>query len=153
MQTQRQFDGRPAEAQRSEMQRADVQRTDVQRESFGELIGDLANNSAALVRDEIELVKQEMREKLNSFRAGVVTVAIGGVVLLVATFALVAAAIIGLGYLVGHGWSALIVGAALALLGGVTAMVGLGQLKRTSLKPEQTIETLQEDKEWLKELT
>ncbi|HET8675018.1 MAG TPA: phage holin family protein [Blastocatellia bacterium] len=148
MQTRREFDRRPAEVQRPE-----AQRSELQRESFGELIGDLANNSAALVRDEIELVKQEMREKLNSFRAGVMTIAFGGVVLLVATLALVAAAIIGLGHLVGYGWAALIVGAALALVGGITAMVGLGQLKRTSLKPEQTIETLQEDKEWLKELT
>lgn len=148
MQTRREFDRRPAEVQRPE-----AQRSELQRESFGELIGDLANNSAALVRDEIELVKQEMREKLNSFRAGVMTIAFGGVVLLVATLALVAAAIIGLGHLVGHGWAALIVGAALAMVGGITAMVGLGQLKRTSLKPEQTIETLQEDKEWLKELT
>jgi hypothetical protein len=144
MQTQRQMERRPV---------PELQRAAPERESFGELIGDLANNSAALVRDEIELAKQEMSEKLSSFRAGVVTIAIGSVVLLVATLTLVAAAVIGLGYLVGPGWSALIIGGVLALVGGITAMVGLGQLKRTSLKPEQTIETLQEDKEWLKELT
>ena len=149
MQTRSEMERRPA----PDANRAEPQRADIQRDSFGELIGDLANNSAALVRDEIQLVKQEMREKLESFRAGVVTVAIGGVVLLIATFVLVAAAVIGLGYLIGHGWAALIIGGVLALVGGITAMVGLGQLKRTSLKPEQTIETLQEDKEWLKELT
>jgi uncharacterized integral membrane protein len=149
MQTKSEMDRRPV----PDANRVEPQRAELQRDSFGELIGDLANNSAALVRDEIELAKQEMREKLESFRAGVMTVAIGGVVLLIATFALVAAAIIGLGYLVGHGWAALIIGGVLALVGGVTAMAGLGQLKRTSLKPEQTIETLQEDKEWLKELT
>ncbi len=44
-------------------------------------------------------------------------------------------------------------GAALAIIGGIVAFSGIGQLKRTSLKPEQTIETLEEDKEWLKELT
>lgn len=149
MQTRSEMERRPA----PDANRAEPQRAEIQRDSFGELIGDLANNSAALVRDEIQLVKQEMREKLESFRAGVVTVAIGGVVLLIATFVLVAAAVIGLGYLIGHGWAALIIGGVLALVGGITAMVGLGQLKRTSLKPEQTIETLQEDKEWLKELT
>jgi hypothetical protein len=149
MQTRSEMERKPA----PDANRAEPQRAEIQRDSFGELIGDLANNSAALVRDEIQLVKQEMREKLESFRAGVVTVAIGGVVLLIATFVLVAAAVIGLGYLIGHGWAALIIGGVLALVGGITAMVGLGQLKRTSLKPEQTIETLQEDKEWLKELT
>ena len=144
MQTHRQLERRPA---------PDAQRVDGERESFGELISDLATNSAALVRDEITLAKQEMTEKLNSFREGVITIAISSVILLVATFTLVAAAVIGLGYLIGPGWSALIIGGVLALIGGITAMVGLGQLKRTSLKPEQTIETLQEDKEWLKELT
>lgn len=144
MQTQRQLERRPV---------LEAQRIDGERESFGELIGDLATNSAALVRDEIELAKQEMSEKLSSFREGVVTIAIGSVILLVATLTLVAAAVIGLGYLVGPGWSALIIGGVFALVGGITAMVGLGQLKRTSLKPEQTIEILQEDKEWLKELT
>jgi hypothetical protein len=144
MQTQTQLEPRPV---------LEAQPVEPQRESFGELISELATNSSALVRDEIELAKQEMREKLNSFRAGVVTLAISGVVLLVGTLTLIAAAVIGLGHLIGPGWAALVIGGVLALVGGIAAMVGLGQLSRTSLKPEQTIETLQEDKEWLKELT
>lgn len=144
MQSQRELERRPA---------PEAQRIDAQRESFGELIGDLATNSAALVRDEIALAKQEMSEKLISFRAGVITIAVSSVILLVGTLTLVAAAVIGLGHLIGPGWSALLIGGVFVLVGGITAMVGLGQLRRTSLKPEQTIETLQEDKEWLKELT
>lgn len=124
-----------------------------QRESFGELLTQLANNSAALVRDELDLAKQEMREKAVSFKSGVVTIALGATVAYFGLLALVAAAIIGLAYYVGAGWSALIVGALLAIVGGITAMSGIGKLKRTNLKPEQTIETLEEDKEWLKELT
>jgi hypothetical protein len=123
------------------------------RESFGELLGQLANNSAALVRDEIALAKQEMSEKVSSFRSGVVTTAIGGVVALLGVLALIAAAIIGLAHYMDAGLAALIVGAVLALVGGIIAMTGIGRLKQTSLKPEQTMETLEEDKEWLKELT
>lgn len=137
--------------------RRDVERQPVnepQRESFGELLGQLANNSAALVRDEIALAKQEMSEKVSSLRSGVITVAIGALVALVSVFALTAAAIIGLANYVGPGYSALIIGAVLARAGGAIAMSGIGQIKRTSLKPRQTIETLEEDKEWLKiELT
>ena len=127
--------------------------TDMQRESFGELISQLANNSAALVRDEIDLVKQEMREKISCMRSAVTLIAIGAVVGLLAVLALIAAAIIGLGHLVGMGNSALIVGIALAIAAAIPVFMGLGRLKRTSLKPEQTIETLEEDKEWLKQLT
>lgn len=127
--------------------------TDMQRESFGELISQLANNSAALVRDEIDLAKQEMREKVSRFRSAVVLIAAGAFVGLFAVMALVAAAIIGLGHLVGMGVSALIIGIALAVFASVPVFMGLGRLRRTSLKPEQTIETLEEDKEWLKQLT
>jgi uncharacterized membrane protein HdeD (DUF308 family) len=94
-----------------------------------------------------------MSEKVSSFRSGVITTAIGGVVALLGVLALIAAAIIGLAHYMDAGLAALIVGGVLALIGGITAMVGVGRLKRTSLKPEQTIETLEEDKEWLKELT
>jgi hypothetical protein len=123
------------------------------RASFGELLGQLASNSAALVRDEIELARQEMSEKAIVLRSGIVTVAAGSLIGLVAILTLTASAVIGLAKYVGAGNSALIIGGALAIIGGVIVFVGRGRIKRTSLKPKQTIETLEEDKEWLKELT
>jgi cytochrome c biogenesis protein CcdA len=126
---------------------------DSQRQSFGDLLSQLANNSAALVRDEIELAKQEMTEKVSSFKNGVVVVAIGAVIGLLAVLTLLAAAVIGLGNLIGPGYSALVIGGVLAIIAGIITASGMGRLKNTSLKPEQTIETLEEDKEWLKEMT
>ena len=148
MQTRRRLEPQ-VESQQGES-RVDM---DISRKSIGELIGQLANNSAALVRDEISLARQEMAEKIKFFRSGVVTVAIGAVVGLIAVLTLTAAAVIGLAHLMDAGYAALIVGGVLAIIGGVIAFNGINRLKRTSLKPEQTIETLEEDKEWLKELT
>lgn len=125
----------------------------IQRESFGELLGELANNSAALVRDEIELAKQEMREKVSVLQSGAVTIAIGGLLAFVALLTLTAAAVAGLAHVMDTALAALLVGVALAAVGGSIALIGIGRLKRTSLKPQQTIETLEEDKEWLKQLT
>ena len=79
--------------------------------------------------------------------------AAGSLIGVVAILTLTAAAVIGLAKYVGAGNSALIIGGALAIIGGVIVVVGLRRVKRTSLKPRQTIETLEEDKEWLKELT
>ena len=123
------------------------------RESFGELLSQLANNSAGLVRDEIQLARQEMKEKLSTLRGGIIIAASGLVLVLLALFTLTAAAVIGLANYLGAGKSALIIGGALGIIGGVTAFVGIGRIKQTSLKPEETIETLEEDREWLKELT
>ena len=50
--------------------------TGLPRESFGELLGQLANNSAALVRDEIELARQEMSEKVTVLRSGIIMAAV-----------------------------------------------------------------------------
>jgi uncharacterized membrane protein YqjE len=122
------------------------------RESFGELLGQLANNSSALVRDEIQLAKQEMSEKVTRLRSAIIVVAAGAFIGALATLALTAAAIIGLAIYVGPGNASLIIGAALAIIAGITLFTGVSRMKRTSLKPEQTIETLEEDKEWLKEL-
>jgi hypothetical protein len=126
---------------------------DIQRESFGELLGELANNSAALVRDEIDLAKQEMREKVDVLRSGAVTIAIGGLIGFVALLTLTAAAVAGLAHVMDTALAALLVGVVLAAIGGGIAFAGIGRIKRTNFKPEQTIETLEEDKEWLKQLT
>jgi hypothetical protein len=125
----------------------------IERESFGELLGELANNSAALVRDEIDLAKQEMREKIDVLRSGAVTIAIGGLIGFVALLTLTAAAVAGLAHVMDTALAALLVGVVLAAIGGGIAFAGIGRLKRTNFKPEQTIETLEEDKEWLKQLT
>jgi uncharacterized membrane protein YqjE len=123
------------------------------RESYSELLGELANNSAALVRDEIALASQEMREKVASLKSGILILSAASVIGLIALETLTAAAVIGLIQAVGAANAALIVGSALAVIGAALALVGLGRIKRTSLRPEQTIETLEEDKIWLKELT
>ena len=122
------------------------------RESFGELLGQLANNSSALVRDEIQLAKQEMSEKFTRLRSAIIVVTTGAFIGVLATLALTAAAIIGLASYVGPGNASLIIGAALAIIAGIIVLTGMSRMKRTSLKPEQTIETLEEDKEWLKDL-
>jgi hypothetical protein len=66
---------------------------------------------------------------------------------------LCAAAVIGLAKFMDAGLAALIVGVALAVIGGAIAFIGFRQIKNTTLKPDKTIRTLKEDKEWLKEMT
>jgi uncharacterized membrane protein YqjE len=124
-----------------------------QTESFRELLSQLANGSAALVRDEIDLAKQEIAEKIASLRTGIVAVVIGAVIGLMALMALCAALIIALSKPMGPGLAALVTGVALAIIAGIVAMAGLKKLKSSKLKPDKTIRTLKEDKEWLKQMT
>lgn len=123
------------------------------RESLGELITELAGQSANLVRDEVALARSELQQKLKTVQSASLVVGIGAVTALIATLALCAAVIIALAQYVGAWQSALIVGLILGLAGGVILLIGVNMLRRTNLRPEQTIETLEENKEWLKEIT
>lgn len=101
-----------------------------QRKSFGELLGQLANSSAMIVRDEIELVIQSVREQLRDVRCGILLVATGAVIGFAALLALCAALIIALTSYMDPVVAALSTGAALALIGVVVVFIGYGKLKK-----------------------
>lgn len=123
------------------------------RESMGKLLSDLAAQSANLVRDEVALARQELREKLKSVESAAITIVAGAIIGLVALLSLSAAVILALAEYMRPWQSALIVGLGLAVTAAIIVTLGLSHLKRTRLKPEQTFETFEENKEWLKELT
>jgi hypothetical protein len=124
-----------------------------QGESITELISELASQSAGLVRDEVALAKQEVSEKIVSFRSALTIIALGAIPGLLAALALCAAAIAGLSQYMELWQAALAVGGVLALISAIVVSVGLAHLKRVNLKPEVTMKSLEEDKEWLKEIT
>jgi uncharacterized membrane protein YqjE len=121
-------------------------------ETLGTLFGELANQSASLVRDEVALAKQELQRKLKTIQSALLTLAVGAVIALVAALALCAAVIMALAEYVGPWQSALITGLVLGVAAGVVIVIGVSRLKRTDLKPEQTLQTLEENKEWLREI-
>lgn len=122
-------------------------------ESWGELIGELANQSVGLVRDEVALARRELEQKLKTVQSAAAVVAMGAFLALIATLSICAAVIIALAEYVGPWQSALIIGLILGIAAGAAVLIGVNRFKRTTLKPEQTIETIEENKEWLKELT
>jgi uncharacterized integral membrane protein len=123
------------------------------RESLGDLIGELASQSASLVRDEVALARQELQHKLKTVQLAASVIAVGAFIALIAALALCAAVIIALAEYVGSWQSALIVGLVLGMTAGIIILIGVSRFKRTNLRPEQTIETLEENKEWLREIT
>ena len=97
-------------------------------------MGDLANNSAAVFHDEIELVIQRIREKVKAVRSGVLTVATGAIISFAAFMSLCAAVIIGLTSYMAPVIAALVTVAALGFIGIVMAFIGYKQLKKSIQK-------------------
>jgi uncharacterized membrane protein YqjE len=117
---------------------------------LGELVKQLAQDSATLVRQEMALAKAELRQNLTSMAKDAAMIAVGAVIAGVGGLVLVAFLVILLGSVLGNYWlSALIVGGLFVLVGGVLIMTNLKKLKKEEVAPTRTIETLKEDKQWL----
>ena len=129
-----------------------VERADGRR-SVGTLLRDLAEGSAALVRNEITLARLELTAMLRSVGTGTAFVAVGGVLALLGTLTLFTGVILLTGdqWLRDRYWLAALV--VTLVVGGVAfwfAKKGMELLSPKVLAPDQTVATLKEDKEWLK---
>jgi drug/metabolite transporter (DMT)-like permease len=122
--------------------------------SFGELLRDLAQGSGDLLRSELRLVREELTGIAATGARATVSVALGAVLLLLGGLALAA----GIVLLAGDQWLPrdrywLAALAAVVVTGALAAFFarrGLSQLSPAQLAPDQTLETLKEDAEWLK---
>jgi len=127
--------------------------------SFGELLREVTTDIAALFRTEVELAKVELSEKASEAGKQVGSIAVGGAVMFAGALALLAAVVNLVGWVIAEIASAeLAVWLAPLLVGLVLAFVGYGMVKKAmaalrteGLAPEQTTQSLQENKEWLKE--
>jgi drug/metabolite transporter (DMT)-like permease len=122
---------------------------------LGALLRDLAEGSASLVRGEARLVKVEVGEMVSAAGKGTALVATGGVLALLGGLSVLA----GIVLLIGDQWlpadlywvAALIV---LVIAGAVAAWFarrGMTLLSPSRLAPTETMTTLKEDTEWLKQ--
>jgi uncharacterized membrane protein YqjE len=120
--------------------------------SLGELFSDLARETSTLVRQEVQLAKTEMTQKATAVGKDIGFLAVGGLIAYAGLLALIATVIIVLGT-AGLPWwlAALIVTVIVLAIGGILVQRGLNALKHQSMAPEQTIQTLKEDRQWAKE--
>jgi uncharacterized membrane protein YqjE len=117
---------------------------------LGELLKQLAQDSATLVRQEVALAKVELQQNVKSVVRDVAMIAVGAVIAGVGGLVLVAFLVILLGSVLNNYWlGALIVGVLFLLVGGLLAMTNAKKLQKEEVAPTRTIETLKEDKQWL----
>ena len=124
------------------------------RRGIGALLRDLAEGSAALVRSEIMLARLEAAEAASGLARGSAFMALGAVLALLGVLSLFAGVIL----LIGDQWlsrdrywlAALIVTVLTGAVAFVLAKRGAAQLAPSELAPDETVETLKEDREWVK---
>src|SRR5918998_471593 len=110
--------------------------------SIGELFASLARDTSNLVRQEVELAKTEMTQKVTSLGKDAGMIGAGAALAYAGLLALIAAVILGLGELIPLWLSALIVGLVVVGIGYFLIQRGRNGLSQADLTPRQTIETL-----------
>jgi uncharacterized membrane protein YqjE len=117
----------------------------------GELVQELSQQTAALVRQEMRLAQVELQEKGKHAGIGAGMLGGAGLVALYGAGALIATAIMLIATALEPWVAALIVGVVLLAVAGVLALLGRKQVDRAAPpKPERAMESVQDDVEHVK---
>ena len=119
--------------------------------SLGELFTELAQETSTLVRQEVNLAKTEMSQKASRAGKHAGSLAAGGALAYAGLLAILAAVIVLLDNVMPLWLSALLVGLVVAVVGYLLIRRGLDALKQEGFAPRDTIETLKEDQQWVKD--
>src|SRR5688572_16771278 len=105
-----------------------------------------------LFREEVALARAEIRQEMSSFASAAVKIGVGAVAGLLAVLFVLHAFALGLAAVTGWStWVAYLgVGILLGIISAVAIAVGMQRARLTPAVPRQTLDTLQENKEWLK---
>ena len=126
----------------------DVPRMD---RSLGELFSDLSQQTAELIRQEMRLAKAELSDKLSDVGKHVAMIAAAAVFGLAALMAVTAGIVLLLVEFGVAPWlSAVITAVVMGLVAFLLAQSGLAALRKKSIAPVETIDSLKETTQWLK---
>jgi len=131
---------------------AEIQDSEVSDRSIADLLKQLSDQTATLVRQELDLAKVELAVKGKQAGWGAGMVGGAGMFGLYAVGALTACLILALATAV-TGWlAALIVAAVYGATAAVLAVAGKSKVQRgVPPVPEQTVESVKEDVEWTRQ--
>ena len=129
--------------------------------SLGDLFSELASETGTLVRQEVALAQTELTQKATKVGINVGYLVAGGAVGYAALLVILAAVVVGLAQLISKvtewqyvtsAWiSAAIVGLVVGAVAYMLVTSALAKLKNTDLAPRETVETIKEDAQWLKD--
>jgi uncharacterized membrane protein YcjF (UPF0283 family) len=117
----------------------------------GSLLGELLNELRALARNEVQLARTEMSERIHRAQSGAGGLGAAAVISIAGLVVLLQSATLGLNVWLQRGWlSALIVGGVTVLIGAIFAAWGRSRLRAESLAPRKSAESLQRDADLLR---
>jgi len=119
--------------------------------SLGELIKSLTDDSRALLQQQVDLAKAEIRETGMRLAGDAVKVGVAAGLAFVGALALTAFLVIGLGTALGglYWLSSLLVGVVAAGVGYAMVKSATNDIAQRGIAPRRTLESLSESKDWV----
>lgn len=125
----------------------------VRERSLADLVGEITGDVQRLVRDELRLARVEITQNAREAAVGLGGLVVAGAMAYLGVW-FIGLAVFWAIFLVIPGWAAaLAVAVGYFIIAAIALAVGRQRLKPSQLMPEQTIETLEEDREWLERRT
>lgn len=118
--------------------------------SIGEVIGDVVANAQEMIRGEIRLAKAELRNDAKAAAKSMGILAAGAVLVFYAFGMLLFTAVWALDTQIPQWTAGLIVTTAVAIPATILVKIGRSKLKEIEPGPEQTIESMKENVEWVR---
>jgi nitrate/nitrite transporter NarK len=128
-------------------------RPDPQEASIGQLIAEISDDLSNLFRQEVELAKAEVRQEATKAGKAAGMLGAAGFAGYMTVLLLSLAVVYALSNVMDTGWAALIVAVVWAIVGAALYANGRRKLRAVSPVPRQTVETVKEDAQWLKNPT
>lgn len=111
------------------------------------LIRQLAHEVPALLTKELALAKAEIKETVETAKAGVAAVGMGAIVMFAGLIIVLLAVVYALATIMQPWLAALIVGAVAMVVGFIMIQSGKKQFDASNLTPARTVSSLQKDKD------
>ncbi|MDA8173820.1 MAG: phage holin family protein [Nitrospiraceae bacterium] len=123
----------------------------VKEHSIGELFRDLAGQTRALFKEEIELARIELSEKAVRAAKDAGGVFFAAALLFTGFLALIVCAIAAISIALPVWLSALLIGAFFSIAGAFILVLSIGDISKGKLKPNRTIDSFKKTRDALKE--
>ena len=130
---------------------ARYQASDSQGESIGAILGGLLSDLQGMVRGEIALARAEVKEDVSTIGKAIGALAAAAIFGLTGFIFLMLGATYVLNIWMRMWIAAAVVGAVLVVIALILGMSGKSKLSASNLKPDQTIDSVKETREWAKQ--
>jgi uncharacterized membrane protein YqjE len=121
--------------------------------SIKQILQDIVKHVSDIMRSEVRLAKTEVRQDVTHYAKTSAFIGVAGVLTLYAVGFVLLSLVYALQGVMPSWLAALVVGVAVGAVAAITYLTGRKKLSQASLRPDKTIQTLEDNVTWFKRHT